>query len=336
MKLLKKMLIPMLLLTLIISMVPSVSATYDRVYEAPHGTPAAIDGVIDPVWNKAEWTLVDKPWDGINESDAVVKVKLLWDEGFLYFLCEIYDSSFNKDLDMLDIYLDQTCTRTPFYGSDDSQTRFKLAGETVKGAPQVAGKNAQQNALVCVTSSGKNEYIMEGALYHVAGTPEAGTVYGLEFLYSDFMEGNNYDGREYYRWNIDQPGGDKAAWESTEHWGTLILADENGGIPADPPPIIHTPADTSETTVAVTTMRPPINTIPRETTAPNTTPIETTDVSSTDETYEHNGNYCGGMPDRPKNMAPTTSAQRITSPIPSPTTLSTTLTSATVRALLSL
>lgn len=40
-----------------------VSATFGREYTAPKGTPT-IDGKVDDIWKNAEWTNVDKPYDG--------------------------------------------------------------------------------------------------------------------------------------------------------------------------------------------------------------------------------------------------------------------------------
>ena len=272
MKLLKKMLIPMLLLTLIVSMVPSVSADFGRTYTAKYGTPD-IDGKIDEVWDTVEWTYVDKPWDGVNESDARVKVKLLWDESLLYFLAEIYDSNYAANLDMFEVYLDMTNTKSVEYGSDDSQTRFKLDGETVKGAPHVAGKNAQQAAEFYVEKPNDTTYIMEGGLSHVAGTPQAGNIYGLEFMYSDGRAGAE-EALENYRWNINQPAGEKGAWESTEHWGTLFLATEDGIVPENVPPLTAPPteAPTEPPTEAETTRRTGPDVVTKaKTTAANTT-----------------------------------------------------------------
>ncbi len=272
MKLLKKMLIPMLLLTLIISMVPSVSADFGRSYTAKYGTPD-IDGKIDAVWDTVEWTYVDKTWDGVNESDAVVKVKLLWDEGLLYFLADIYDSNYAADLDMFEVYVDMTNTKSVEYGSDDSQTRFKLDGETVKGIPEVAGKNAQQAAEFYVEKVDDTNYIMEGGLSHVAGTPQAGNVYGIEFMYSDGRAGGT-EALEHYRWNINQPAGELGAWESTEHWGTLYLADQDGIVPENVPALTPPPTDapTEAPTEPETTIRNGPNVVTKaSTTAANTT-----------------------------------------------------------------
>ena len=47
----------------------SASATFDRTYTAPYGTPT-VDGEAEELWDYAEWTDVDKPFDG---AKAVAK-----------------------------------------------------------------------------------------------------------------------------------------------------------------------------------------------------------------------------------------------------------------------
>ncbi len=283
MKKAKIMIVSLMLLTLIFSMIPTASATFDRSYSARYGSPY-VDGVIDAEWDSAdEWTTVDKPYEDRSENggkpltDSEVKVKMLWDESGLYFLAQITDNDYSEANDIFEIYLDQTNTKSSSYGSDDSQTRFMLKGEVVTGVH--AGKNAQTTAEFKVTKEGENVYIMEGQLSWTAGIPSAGHIMGLEFMYGDGVEAQSAM-VEAYRWNIDQPNGDKAAWESTAHWGTLVLADEDGEVPLDPPaPLTAAPTEPPATEPPETT-RPPITGKPKDTTAATTTADNTAEPSS--------------------------------------------------------
>ena len=82
------------------------TASFDRSYTAPKGTPV-IDGTVDQIWDNAEWTNVDKPFDGTADTDSTLKVKLMWDEEHLYFLAEVFDKDINADNDIVEIYWDQ-------------------------------------------------------------------------------------------------------------------------------------------------------------------------------------------------------------------------------------
>ncbi len=279
MKKAKIMLVSLMLLTLIFSMIPTASATFDRTYTARYGTPY-VDGVMEEIWDDTgDWTAVDKPYQGKATTDSQVKVKMLWDESGLYFLAYIVDNDYNADVDIFEIYLDQTNTKTATYGSDDSQTRFMLAGEVVTGTH--AGKNAQMTAEFAVKTEGENTFIMEGQLSWTAGIPSAGHMMGLEFMYNDGVEGkSDAEFLEAYRWNIDQPNGDSPAWSSTSHWGTLVLANEDGEVPLDPPaPLTAAPTEPPATEPPETT-RPPVTGKPKDTTAATTIADITAEPSS--------------------------------------------------------
>lgn len=164
----KKLMMLLVSLVLILSLTPAVSATYDRVYIAPFGTPH-VDGLAESLWDKAEWTDIDKPYDGTNDSDSVVRIKLLWDDEFLYFLAEVYDTSLNVENDIVEIYLDQLHNKSSSYLEDDSQTRFRVSGTIVTGAQ--AGTNAQVDCPFSVEKVDDNNYVMEGQFYWTDITP---------------------------------------------------------------------------------------------------------------------------------------------------------------------
>ncbi len=216
----KKLLSLLIALVLVSVMIPAMtaSATYDMTYTAPKGTPT-VDGEIDELWSKAEWTLVDKPHDGTNSSDSQVRIKMMWDEDHIYFLAEVYDTSLNNAEDMVEIYLDLNNDKASTYGNDDSHTRFKVAGGV-----DSQGKNAQTNALTAAKDLGNNTYIVEGALSWGDKVPAAGDAIGLEFMYND---GNSLSAFiEAYRWNANTSAGDPAPYQSTAAFGVMYLEGE--------------------------------------------------------------------------------------------------------------
>lgn len=230
---LKKILVLGLALTMLLGSTMNVGATFNRSYTAPKGTPT-VDAEYDDVWATAPWTNVDKSWDGNADTNSVLRIKCLWDETHFYFYAEVYDEHQNKRNDLVEIYLDQKNDKVKDkYNEDDSQTRFYVhKSGVVKGAADVAGENAQFDALSANKSIGENMYAVEGALSWASGiTPAIGTKMGLEFMYND---GNLYNAfSEAFRWNADTANGDEPPYAGTSCWGTLILGDVAQALAAD-------------------------------------------------------------------------------------------------------
>ena len=192
------------------------TASFDRSYTAPKGTPV-IDGTVDQIWDSAEWTNVDKPFDGTADTDSTLKIKLLWDEGHLYFLAEVFDKDINIDNDIVEIYWDMNNDKDTVYGDDDMQTRFRVADGTVV---QDSGANCQNDAKCVSVSLDGNKYLLEGALTWTQNVKE-GMKMGLEFMYSDGDSSSDFV--EAYRWNVDTANGDGAPYADTSAFGTLTL-----------------------------------------------------------------------------------------------------------------
>lgn len=192
------------------------SAAFDRSYTAPKGTPV-IDGTADPIWDSAEWTNVDKPFDGTTDTDSTLKIKLLWDEEHLYFLAEVFDKDINADNDIVEIYWDQNNDKDTSYGDDDMQTRIRVADGKVV---QDSGPNCQNDAKCVSVSLDGNKYLLEGALTWTQDVKE-GMNMGIEFMYNEGDSSSDFV--EAYRWNVDTANGDGAPWGDTSSFGTLTL-----------------------------------------------------------------------------------------------------------------
>ena len=196
----------------------TAGAAFDRTYTAPMGTPA-LDGTAEALWDNAEWTAIDKPYDGSADTNSTIKIKLLWDETNLYFLAEVYDTDINATEDLVEIYLDETMDRAEAYGEDDSQTRFQVSDGALNAAN--AGTQAKSDVDCTVTALGGDTYLMEGRLAWIAADAVEGTQIGLEFMYNEGDAANAFT--EAYRWNVDTANGDPAPWQNTAAFGTLIL-----------------------------------------------------------------------------------------------------------------
>lgn len=215
----KKALTMLLAAALTAGLALTASATFDRTYTAPMGTPT-IDGEAEDLWDNAEWTDVDKPYDGTADSDSTLRVKLMWDEDNLYFLAEVYDTDINATEDVVEIYLDEGGEFASGYDANDSQNRFLVSDGKQPANPGTQAKDASMvNAVV--TDLGDNKYLMEGSIAWGDADTTEGSVIGLEFMYNDGTADNPFV--EAYRWNVDTANGDAAPYTSTEAFGKLTL-----------------------------------------------------------------------------------------------------------------
>ena len=200
------------------SMALSASAAFDRTLTAPKGTPT-LDGTAEALWDAAEWTTVDKPYDGTTDTNATLQIKMLWDETNLYFLAEVYDTDIHATEDLVEIYLDEKFDRATEYGSDDSQCRFQVSdGELNAASP---GFGAKSDVDCVVTALGGDVYLMEGRLAWGEATVIEGVKIGLEFMYNEGDSTSEFT--EAYRWNVDTANGDPKPFQDTSAFGTLVL-----------------------------------------------------------------------------------------------------------------
>lgn len=148
---------------------------------APKGTPV-IDGEIDEVWSLSAERDVNKQvtaWEG-----ATGKLRMLWDENFVYALFEVRDGDLSKrsanchEQDSIEIFLDQRNDKIPSYGPDDGQYRVNFDGEESFGMiPETPGfKSAAKR-----TADG---YIVELAIPLIKQAMP-GTVMGFEAQIND-------------------------------------------------------------------------------------------------------------------------------------------------------
>ena len=213
----KKFFVCCITLILILSTVLPASATFGRTYTAPKGTPT-LDGKVDKVWKTARWTNVDKPYDGSVSTNSEVRVKLLWDDEYLYFLAEMYDEDVFAKNDLFEVYLNQS--NSVSYSSGVTHTRFNLTGGIV--ADGHGGKYTQFDAPHVTAKLSNNFYRMEGALKWPDGKPSVGNSMGIEFMYDDGK--NNAPTAEAFRWNADTANGDLPPYQVPKAFGTLKLA----------------------------------------------------------------------------------------------------------------
>lgn len=192
-------------------------AVFGREYTAPKGTPT-IDGKVDAIWQNAEWTNVDKPYDGKEYKDASLRVKLLWDSKNIYFLAEVVDTDLNLENDVVEIYLDENNVKnTGDYDAGTSQTKFKSDAS----APAFKDKYNPRKDAVCKSTRTDNGWILEGSIPWATGNAKEGAVMGLEFMYNCGTKDKDF--ATALRWNIDTANGDLAPYKGSKDFGKLTL-----------------------------------------------------------------------------------------------------------------
>ncbi len=223
----KKTLSIIFVFVLMLSMMSlGVSAHRGYEYTAYYATPE-IDGVAEDLWDDSEWAYVDLQYREGLESDCSMKVKVLHDDEYIYFLgvatdATMTDASFDE-ADALQFYLDED-----YCGSEEVCDLFTQLNCNVPDAqPHMpVGSKSKSGADAIVASAVTNDgdvYTFEWAFKPIAGIPEGEAVMGLEFMYNDC----NTDGKfqNAYRWNVDTVAGEVAPYKQVKNYAKLILAE---------------------------------------------------------------------------------------------------------------
>ncbi len=199
----------------------SVSANRGLTYTANYATPV-IDGQVDEAWSVAEWTNVDLLYDGVTETVCSVRVKILHDDQYLYYLAEATDATLGAG-DCVEFYVDEdNCKMEGAYCDVSTQLCINLPdGNPTKNASSASMSEA--DAVVAYGSSkSDNGYIFEWAFAPINGMPADGSVMGIEFMYNDCDESGTFINA--LRWNVDTAAGDVAPWQEVASFGELTLA----------------------------------------------------------------------------------------------------------------
>lgn len=106
------------------SLAISAYATRDLTYTAPKGTPK-IDGEMESLWDSAEWTNIDLPYDADKDDYGhSARAKLMWDETNLYVYAEVVEPNTTDWNDTFEVYFDEEGDKAGTYEADDCQTGF--------------------------------------------------------------------------------------------------------------------------------------------------------------------------------------------------------------------
>lgn len=190
----------------------NVAAVINEV-QAKYGTPV-IDAEVDDAWKDCPEVMVTNQvmaWQG-----ATGKVRLLWDESFVYALFEVKDSVLNRssqnvyEQDSIEIFLDQNGDKLDFYGADDGQYRVNYMGaETFGTVPNKAGFTSAVKTV-------DGGYLVELAIPLIIAAKE-----GMKMGFDAQINDSNDSGMRQAISKFNDISDN--SWSSTKSWGNLKL-----------------------------------------------------------------------------------------------------------------
>lgn len=185
-----------------------------KLVETKKGTPN-IDGNIDGIWNTANAISTDVSVQGTNAAKA--KVRILWDEDYIYALYEVTDSNLDKssknsyEQDSVETFIDENNARTSAYDNDDAQYRVNYDNE------QSGGGNRITDKFKSTTTKIDNGYIVEMAI-PLNKEAVANQIIGFDAQVNDAAEGVR-NGVNIW---CDATG---QTWSTTSNVGNIMLVD---------------------------------------------------------------------------------------------------------------
>jgi len=190
----------------------------------PKGT-ITVDGELDEAWNDAiEVTLGNKT----DNPKASAKVKLLWDEEYLYAYAFVEDADLNKDSeevheqDSFEIFIDENNSKAAEYNTGTKQYRINYENEHSFNGETCVEENEKTFA-----KTTDNGYIIEGAFKWTEIKPAAGANIGIELQINDADSTGARIGTVTWNDTTNQ------CWSSPACFGTGMLVDKLGEIPSN-------------------------------------------------------------------------------------------------------
>lgn len=184
-----------------------------KLVEAKNATPI-IDGNIDDLWNNAYVIKADTSVEGTNVESA--NIRTLWDENYLYVLCEVKDSNLDKssvnsyEQDSVEVFIDENNERTSAYDFDDAQYRINYSNE-YSGAGSV-----NYSLLKSASKITDDGYIIEIAI------PLKNVAEGNQIMGFDVQINNSENGK---RTGVSTwCDGTGLTWSSMKNIGNILLA----------------------------------------------------------------------------------------------------------------
>ena len=183
--------------------------------EAVKGTPA-IDAAVDPAWAKAKAVKTEVFVKGAKVATA--KVRMMWDETYLYVLFEVADPLLNKasanvwEQDSVEIFIDENNAKTAVYEADDAQYRVNF--ENLRSF----GSNGEDARFKSAAKKVDGGYLVEAAVPFKTIKGKSGLMIGFDVQVNDADSSGKRQG--VVTWN--DPVGNN--FRDTTYFGNLVLA----------------------------------------------------------------------------------------------------------------
>lgn len=186
-----------------------------KIAKAVYGTPI-IDGKVDDIWNKAN-TIYTNVWVQ-GTSGPTAKVRVMWDERYLYVLAEVTGAKLNKsnpnpwEQDSVEVFVDENNYKSPYYQSGIGQYRVNFDNEQSFG-----GSTDSKGFKSATTITSSSSYIVEMAIPFKTIRPKDGHILGFDVQVNGADEMGNRT--SIVLWN--DPSGN--SWRDASGFGNLVL-----------------------------------------------------------------------------------------------------------------
>ncbi len=202
------------------------------------GAEIAIDGEVDETWNKAAQHPVDNanqdlscPW--ADENDFSASWRALWDDDYLYVLCEVrdaggifFDSANPWDDDAVELFVDGDNSKgTSYDGLDDFQWGWFMGDPAAEAIPGASTLPLDYSSIISEGMETDDGYTFEVKVPWalMAVSPADGHAMGFEIAIDDDDDGGPRDCQ--YMWNAEY----NTPWTDPSTFGTITLTENDCG-----------------------------------------------------------------------------------------------------------
>jgi endo-1,4-beta-xylanase len=186
-----------------------------QIADAVWGTPAAIDGSMDPAFEKA--TPIETGMETMGDNAATAKAWMLWDNQYVYVHLEVMDPKLSDananpwEKDSIEVFIDEKNTKTDKYTAGDAQYRVNFKNEKSVGT---GGSLDKMKSGAMVIDGG---YAVTIAVPFLVTKPVAGSYIGFDVQVNDDDGSGMRTGQR--NWNDDTNNG----WQNASVFGNLHL-----------------------------------------------------------------------------------------------------------------
>lgn len=189
---------------ILLAIMSSFAFSQDLVVQKT-GTPITIDGKADDaVWALVEENIVDNPFVGEREDeyDSEGHFKMLWDDTYLYFICDVWDLDLYEDTpganendESFDMFFD------PWFDGGDAPLEddvlltieFSFSGDCSLSGAKGGFTEFDTTGVMALCSETENGYMIEAAIPLADLQVTPGDAFGFDVRINDDDDGDGRD-----------------------------------------------------------------------------------------------------------------------------------------------